>query len=165
MTEAPYIASQEAIPHVREYNGGWIVMPGSVCSFLALNNGFASDIINAGLVNMASQLNLNFGREEILADTLCPGQIVTASKKWAKMQLNSLLRPLPEIIKQVARLELPIDIALAALFLALNESSFVAGAVLIVYGWMTFQTLGNLLPKLEGYFRQAYAGERGLRLA
>ena len=165
MTEAPYIACQEAIPHVRKQDGGSIVMPGSVRSFLALNNGFAYDIINAGLVNMASQLNLNFGREGKLADTLCPSQIVTDSKKRAKMQLNSLLRPLPEIIRQVARLELPIDIALAALFLALNESSFVAGAVLIVYGWMTFHTPGSLLPKLEAYFRQAYAGERGLRLA
>jgi hypothetical protein len=117
-------------------------MPGSSRAFLALNNGISYDIINAGLVNMANQLNLNLGREGIPAKTLYHVQIVTDSKKRAKMQLNLPFSPLPEIIKQVAGLELRIYTALAALFQALSESSFFAGAVLIGYRWMTFQTPG-----------------------
>ncbi|MSO23496.1 MAG: SDR family oxidoreductase [Acidobacteria bacterium] len=163
--KAPYIACQEAIPHMRRQGGGSIIMTGSVRSFLAFRKGFAYDTVKAGLVNMARQLNLDYGREGIRANTLCPGQIVTDPQRLTEMQTNPLLRPFAEIIQPIGRPGQPIDVARAALFLASDESSFVAGAILVVDGGLTIQTPGSLLPQLEAYYRQAFAEEWGIRLA
>jgi len=163
--KAPYIACQEAIPHMRRQSGGSIIMTGSIRSFLAFRKGFAYDVVKAGLVNMARQLNLDYGREGIRANTLCPGQIVTDPQRLTEMQTNPLLRPFAEIIQPIGRPGQPMDVARAALFLASDDSQFVAGAILVVDGGLTIQTPGSLLPQLEAYYRQALAEEWGIRLA
>jgi NAD(P)-dependent dehydrogenase (short-subunit alcohol dehydrogenase family) len=49
------------------------------------------------------------------------------------------------------RVGLPIDVAHAAVFLASDESSFVAGAVIVVDGGLTVQTPGSLLSLFDAY--------------
>jgi NAD(P)-dependent dehydrogenase (short-subunit alcohol dehydrogenase family) len=113
--KASYIACQEAIPIMIRHGGGSIIMSGSVRSFLAFSKGFAYDTIKAGLLNMARQLNIDYGKDGIRANTICPGQIVTDPEKLEKMKADPLLRPRIEILQPIGRVGLPNDVARAAL--------------------------------------------------
>ena len=159
--KAPYVACQEAIPHMMKTGSGSIIMTGSIRSFQVFSKGFAYDIVKAGLVNMARQLNLDYGRHGLRANVLCPGQIITDPEMLERMQTDPQLRPRAEIIQPVGRPGRPIDVAQAALFLASDESSFVTGAVLVVDGGLTIQTAGSLLPSLEAHYRRVFANPEG----
>ncbi len=152
--KAPYVACQEAIPHMIRQGGGSIVMMGSVRSFLAFSKGFAYDVVKAGLANMVRQLTIDFGRHGIRANILCPGWIITDEENLDKIRTDPFLRAKAEIMQPVGRPGLPIDVARAALFLASDEASFVAGAVLVVDGGLTVQTPGSLMSFAEEYYRQ-----------
>ncbi len=149
--KAPYVACQEAIPFMVKQGGGCIIMTGSVRSFLAVSGGFAYDIVKAGLVNMARQLTIDFGRQGVRANLLCPGWIATDEHG------SAVHDPRAAVIHPVGRAGLPADVAHAAVFLASEEASFIAGAVLVVDGGLTVQTPGSLLPLLETYYRGALA--------
>jgi 3-oxoacyl-[acyl-carrier protein] reductase len=167
--KAPYVACQEAIPAMAKQGGGRIIMMGSIRSFLAFSGGFAYDIVKAGLVNMARQLTVDFGQQGIRANVLCPGWIATDVQRNdvlehyaqnADLQKNDASQPgalvdaKVEAMHPVGRTGLPIDVANAAVFLASEEASFVAGAVLVVDGGLTVQTPGSFLPLLETYYRR-----------
>ncbi len=160
--KAPYVACKEAIPAMAKQGGGCIIMMGSIRSFLAFSGGFAYDIVKAGLVNMARQLTVDFGRQGIRANVLCPGWIATdAQNQDAPRPDTTAYVPVAdaraEVIHPVGRVGLPADIASAAVFLASDEASFVAGAVLVVDGGLTAQTPGSLLPLIENYYRSTLA--------
>jgi NAD(P)-dependent dehydrogenase (short-subunit alcohol dehydrogenase family) len=162
--KAPYVACQEAIPAMVKQGGGRIIMMGSIRSFLAFSGGFAYDIVKAGLVNMARQLTVDFGRHGIRANVLCPGWIATDAQRHDVQRPDvqghgaPVHDPLVDarawVMHPVGRVGLPIDVANAAVFLASDEASFVAGAVLVVDGGLTVQTPGSLLPLLETYSRR-----------
>jgi NAD(P)-dependent dehydrogenase (short-subunit alcohol dehydrogenase family) len=151
--KASFVACQEAIPPMVKQGGGCIIMMGSVRSFLAFSGGFAYDVVKAGLANMARQLTVDFGRQGIRANLLCPGWIATTAH-------GSDVDPRAEVIHPVGRAGLPVDVAHAAVFLASDEASFIAGAVLVVDGGLTVQTPGSLLPLLETYYRGTRADPR-----
>jgi NAD(P)-dependent dehydrogenase (short-subunit alcohol dehydrogenase family) len=144
--KAPYVACQEAIPYMVKQGGGSIIMMGSIRSFLAFSEGFAYDIVKAALVNMARQLTVDFGRKGIRANTLCPGWIDTGQAP-GNNETAKLMHP-------VGRVGLPIDVARAAAFLASEESSFIAGAVIVVDGGLTIQTPGSLSSVFDAFYSQ-----------
>jgi NAD(P)-dependent dehydrogenase (short-subunit alcohol dehydrogenase family) len=136
--------------------GGSIIMMGSVRSFLAFSEGFVYDIVKAGLANMARQLTVDFGRQGIRANVLCPGWIVTDPEGLKKEHHDPIYDVRAKVMQPVGRAGLPIDVAQAAVFLASNESSFVAGAMLVVDGGLTIQTPGSFIPLLEKCYRQEF---------
>jgi NAD(P)-dependent dehydrogenase (short-subunit alcohol dehydrogenase family) len=154
--KAPYVACQEAIPAMLKQGGGSIIMMGSVRSFLAFSEGFVYDIVKAGLANMARQLTVDFGRQGIRANVLCPGWIVTDPEGLKKEHHDPIYDVRAKVMQPVGRAGLPIDVAQAAVFLASNESSFVAGAMLVVDGGLTIQTPGSFMPLLEKCYRQEF---------
>jgi len=158
--KAPYVACQEAIPAMVKQGGGSIIMMGSVRSFLAFSEGFVYDIVKAGLANMARQLTVDFGRQGIRANVLCPGWIVTDAEGLEKKPHDPIHDVRAKVMQPVGRAGLPIDVARAAVFLASNESSFVAGAMLVVDGGLTIQTPGSFLPLLEKSYRQEFGGSQ-----
>jgi 3-oxoacyl-[acyl-carrier protein] reductase len=97
---------------------------------------------------MARQLTVDFGRYGIRANVLCPGWIVTNVQDPDETSDHSISHMAAELIQPVGRRGLPIDVARAATFLASNEASFIAGAVLVVDGGLTVQTPGNLFNVL-----------------
>ena len=111
---------------------------------------------------MARQLTVDFGRQGIRANVLCPGWIATdAQNQHAPRPDTTAYGPVADaradVIHPVGRAGLPADIASAAVFLASDEASFVAGAVLVVDGGLTVQTPGSLLPLVENYYRSTLA--------
>jgi NAD(P)-dependent dehydrogenase (short-subunit alcohol dehydrogenase family) len=151
--KAPFIACQEAIPSMMEQGKGSIIMMGSVRSFLAFSGGFAYDIIKAGLVNMARQLTVDYGRHGIRANVLCPGWIATDAQ-GSELAAHD---PRADLIHPLGRAGRPVDVAHAAVFLASDDASFIAGAALVVDGGLTVQTPGSLLPLFDKYYREDLA--------
>jgi NAD(P)-dependent dehydrogenase (short-subunit alcohol dehydrogenase family) len=155
--KAPYVACQEAIPAMVKQGGGSIIMMGSVRSFLAFSEGFVYDIVKAGLANMARQLTVDFGRQGIRANVLCPGWIVTNPEELEMKRHDPIYQVRAKIMQPVGRAGVPLDVARAAVFLASGDSNFVAGAMLVVDGGLTIQTPGSFFSLMEKRYGKSLA--------
>jgi NAD(P)-dependent dehydrogenase (short-subunit alcohol dehydrogenase family) len=131
-----FLCCRYAIPKLRESGGGSII---NVASFVALmgaaNPQISYTASKGGVLAMTREIAVQYAREGIRANALCPGPVRTP-----------LLEP---IIQDDERREnrlnhIPLnrfaeadDIAKAALFLASGLSSYVTGAPLVVDGGIT----------------------------
>jgi NAD(P)-dependent dehydrogenase (short-subunit alcohol dehydrogenase family) len=131
-----FLSCRHAIPKLRASGGGTII---NVASFVALmgaaNPQISYTASKGGVLAMTREIAVQYAREGIRANALCPGPVRTP-----------LLEP---IIQDDARREnrlnhIPLnrfaeadDIAKAALFLASDLSSYVTGASLVVDGGIT----------------------------
>jgi NAD(P)-dependent dehydrogenase (short-subunit alcohol dehydrogenase family) len=156
---AAFVACQEAIPAMVRRGGGAIVTIGSIRSFLGARKGFAYDVIKSGLVNLSRQINVDFGRQGIRSNLLCPGWVISDPERADRLETDPDLRAKARIFQTVGRAGRPADVANAALFLASEESSFVAGAVLVVDGGLTVSSHFEIQPELEEFYRGRFAGQ------
>ena len=86
---------------------------------------------------MTKEMALDYAREHIYVNAICPGVIVTAMTKDIladKQQSDALMQQTP-----IGRFGQPEDIAYAALYLASDESDFVVGETLVVDGGWTIK--------------------------
>jgi NAD(P)-dependent dehydrogenase (short-subunit alcohol dehydrogenase family) len=155
--KAVYIACQEAIPHMVRQGGGSIITVGSIRSFMPYFKGLAYDVAKGGLINLSRQINIDFGAQGVRSNLLCPGTIFTTPQTTAQAMIDPVARAKWEPVQTVPRPGQPLDIAQAALFLASDESSFVAGAVLMVDGGATILSGIASRPSFEAYFRRLFA--------
>lgn len=156
--KAAFIACQEAIPHMVRQGGGSIITIGSIRSFLPQRRGLAYDVVKSGLINLSRQLNIDYGPQGIRSNLLCPGLIIDHPEYAERLVSDPLLRPKIELLQTVGRPGRPIDIARSALFLASDESSFIAGAVLLVDGGHSVLSGHEIQPALEEYYRELFGG-------
>ncbi|MBM4029707.1 MAG: SDR family oxidoreductase [Planctomycetes bacterium] len=155
--KATFVACQEAIPAMLRDGGGAIVTIGSVRSLIPARGGLAYDVVKSGLINLSRQLNLDFGRQGIRSNLICPGWIINDPARAEKVAADPLLRIKAELLQTVGRAGRPDDIARAALFLASEDASFIAGAVLVVDGGLTILGGHEIQPLLEERYRRLFA--------
>jgi NAD(P)-dependent dehydrogenase (short-subunit alcohol dehydrogenase family) len=115
--------------------GGAIVNIGSVNGLLALGNP-AYSAAKAALTSYTKSLALEFGRNNIRANLVCPGTVRTPI--W-----DARVRKNPQVFERLrkwyplGRIAEPLDIARAVAFLASDAAAFVTGATLVVDGGLT----------------------------
>jgi 3-oxoacyl-[acyl-carrier protein] reductase len=165
--KAAFLTCQEAIPAMVARGGGSIVTIGSVRSFLGARRGFAYDVVKSGLLNLSRQINVDFGRQGVRSNAICPGWIVADPAYAARLASDPRLRARAELFQTVGRAGRPEDVAAAALFLASDEASFVAGAVLVVDGGLTISSHFEVEAPLAEVYRELFAtpeppGEQGM---
>jgi NAD(P)-dependent dehydrogenase (short-subunit alcohol dehydrogenase family) len=163
MLKAPYIASQEALPHMIEQGKGAIINTSSVHGYLAAHRCFAYATAKAGLINMTRQTAVDFGPFGVRANAICPGAI-RIERTEERFRENPDLARRSEVVYPLRRTGRPIDIANAALFLASDEAQFVTGITLVVDGGMTSQLPDTLYDRFEEYYREQLAKEWGVEL-
>lgn len=136
--KSPFIACQEAIPQMVRQGGGSIINISSIRGLVAMRNGGAYDVAKAGIVNLSRQVTVDFGRHGIRANTISPGWIQSdeAHRQFEEDPASTGNSLIPQPIRRPGRY---VDIAHAALFLASDESTFVAGANLLVDGGLLAQ--------------------------
>ena len=136
--KAPFIGCQEAIPHMVRQGGGSIINISSIRGLVAMRNGGAYDVAKAGIVNLSRQVTVDFGRHGIRANTISPGWIQSdeAHDQFEEDPASIGNTLIPQPVRRPGRY---IDIAHAALFLASDDSTFVAGANLLVDGGLLAQ--------------------------
>jgi NAD(P)-dependent dehydrogenase (short-subunit alcohol dehydrogenase family) len=134
-----YLGARACLPRMVERGGGAIVSISSANGLVA-NPGFA-DYITAktGVIGLSRSIALDYGRQGIRSNVICPGLIVNETTEPALLADADEARGSRDPYL-VGRWGAPEDVAYAALYLASDEAAFVTGTVLVVDGGLTCQS-------------------------
>jgi NAD(P)-dependent dehydrogenase (short-subunit alcohol dehydrogenase family) len=132
-----YLCCRYAIPHLRARGGGAIV---NTASFVAVMGAATSQISytasKGGVVALSRELGVEFAREGIRVNALCPGPVDTPL-------LRALFAKDPERAARrlvhipMGRFALASEVAAAAAFLASDDASFITASTFLVDGGIT----------------------------
>ncbi|MBV9488041.1 MAG: 3-oxoacyl-ACP reductase [Frankiaceae bacterium] len=129
-----YLCSKYAIAHMRENGGGSII---NTASFVAVLGSATSQISytasKGGVLAMTRELGVQFAREGVRVNALCPGPINTPLLKelFAKDPERAARRL---VHVPMGRFGEPEEIAGAVAFLASDDSSFITASTFLVDG-------------------------------
>jgi NAD(P)-dependent dehydrogenase (short-subunit alcohol dehydrogenase family) len=131
-----FLGCKYGVPAMLESGGGSIV---NVASFVALVGAATPQIAytssKGGVLAMTREIAVEFARQGIRANALCPGPIETPLLQELLADPARRERRLVHI--PLGRFGKAEEIARAALFLASDDSSFMTGAALVVDGGIT----------------------------
>lgn len=131
-----YLLSHAVIPHMIRGGGGCVINTGSGWSLKGGPRAAAYCAAKAGVLNLTRAMAIDYGKDNIRVNCVCPGDVDTAMLRSECQQLgedptqfmrSAAARPL-------ARVGTPEDIANAVLFLASPMSAWVTGTSLVVDG-------------------------------
>jgi NAD(P)-dependent dehydrogenase (short-subunit alcohol dehydrogenase family) len=131
-----FLTGKYAVPHLRDAGGGAIVNIASVYGLTALAGECAYDASKGGVLNLTRQMAIEFARENIRVNTVCPSDCDTpliAALFPPGADPEEEKRRLGEAIP-VGRIAKPEEIAAAVAFLASDDARFVTGVALPVDG-------------------------------
>ena len=129
-----YLCCKAALPYMLEQKRGSII---NTASFVAVMGAATSQISysasKGGVLSMTRELGVQFAREGVRVNALCPGPVNTPLLKelFAKDEERAARR-LVHI--PMGRFADPEEIANAVLFLASDESSFITASTFLVDG-------------------------------
>ncbi len=129
-----YLCCKYVLPHMRAQGRGSII---NTASFVAVMGAATSQISysasKGGVLSMSRELGVQFAREGIRVNALCPGPVTTPL-------LQELFASDPERAQRrlvhvpMGRFAEPTEIAAAAAFLASDDSSFMTASTFLVDG-------------------------------
>ncbi len=132
-----FLGMKHAAPELRKAGGGSIISTASVAGIRGFNGLHAYCAAKAGVVNLTRSAAMEFAKDKIRVNCICPGGINTPilhrnqpGVKEAMEQWMAKGQPIP-------RAGHPEDIAGMALYLASDDSEFVTGQAMIVDGGLT----------------------------
>lgn len=141
-------AARASIPYIRK-QGGTIVNVSSVQALASQQNVLAYTASKHGLIGLTRSMAMDFAKEGIRVNAVCPGTVDTPMLQWA-----ASLDPDPDSVYEacnamhpIGRIAQPREIAEVIAFLAHDSSSFVTGAVWTVDGGLLTQIGG--VPKTD----------------
>jgi len=134
--EGVWLGCRAGIPAMLASGGGAIV---NVASFVALMGAATAQIAytasKGGVLSMTREIAVEYARQGIRANALCPGPIETPLLQELLSDPERRARRMVHI--PMGRLGRAEELAKAALFLASDDSSFMTGAALVVDGGIT----------------------------
>jgi NAD(P)-dependent dehydrogenase (short-subunit alcohol dehydrogenase family) len=136
-TKGVFLCCKHGIPHLRARGGGSVI---NVASFVAIVGAATSQISytasKGAVLSMTRELAVQFARENIRVNALCPGPVETPL-------LLAIFGDDPAALERrrihwpTGRLAKPREVVNGALFLASDESSYVNGSTFVVDGGLT----------------------------
>ena len=131
-----FFGCKYAIPALKRAGGGSII---NTASFVAVMGAAAPQIAytasKGGVLAMTREIAVEFARQNIRANALCPGPVDTPL--LAELLADPARRQRRLVHIPMGRFARPAEIANAALFLASDDSSYVNGATFLVDGGIT----------------------------
>jgi NAD(P)-dependent dehydrogenase (short-subunit alcohol dehydrogenase family) len=131
-----WLGCKHGIPALLSSGGGSIV---NVASFVAIVGAATAQIAytasKGGVLSMTREIAVEYARQGIRANSLCPGPIATPMLE--ELMSDPARRQRRMVHIPMGRLGQAEELAKAALFLASDESSFMTGASLVVDGGIT----------------------------
>jgi NAD(P)-dependent dehydrogenase (short-subunit alcohol dehydrogenase family) len=139
-----WYAAKSAIPFILQSGGGTIVNVSSVQALASQQNVMAYTVSKHALVGLTRSMAMDFAKENIRVNAVCPGTVDTPMLEWA-----ASLDPDPQSVYDscnamhpLGRIAQPSEIAEVVAFLAHGSSSFVTGAIWTVDGGLLTQIGG-----------------------
>ncbi len=134
-----FLVSRAAIPVLRKSGGGSIVNIGSYLGIAGRRQRAAYCAAKAGVTGLTRAMALDHAQDRIRVNCVCPAMIET---EMAVQSLSKAADPEAARKQRIAeiplgRLGTPEDVAMMALYLASDESSWVTGAVFPLDGGQT----------------------------
>src|SRR5579862_2697756 len=136
-TKGVFLCCKHGIPYLQQRGGGSVI---NVASFVAVLGAATSQISytasKGAVLSMSRELAVQFAREGIRVNALCPGPVETPL-------LLNIFGDNPAALERrrvhwpTGRLGKPREIVNGALFLASDESSYVNGSTFLVDGGLT----------------------------
>jgi len=132
-----YLCCRYAIPHMRRQGKGSVI---NTASFVALMGAATSQIAytasKGGVLAMTRELGVQFAREGIRVNALCPGPVATPllMELFAKDPERAARRL---VHVPMGRFAAPEEIASAVAFLASDDASFITASTFVVDGGLT----------------------------
>jgi NAD(P)-dependent dehydrogenase (short-subunit alcohol dehydrogenase family) len=129
-----YLCCKYGIPYMQQRGGGSII---NVASFVAIMGSATSQISytasKGGVLSMSRELGVQFARENIRINALCPGPVNTPllQELFAKDPERAARRL---VHVPMGRFAEPEEMASAVLFLASDDSSFMTASTFLVDG-------------------------------
>jgi NAD(P)-dependent dehydrogenase (short-subunit alcohol dehydrogenase family) len=136
-TTSVYLCCQHVIPHMQRQGRGSII---NTASFVALMGAATSQIAytasKGGVLAMTRELGVQFARDGIRINALCPGPVATPllMKLFAEDPERAARRL---VHVPVGRFAEPEEIAAAVAFLASDDASFITATQFVVDGGIT----------------------------
>jgi NAD(P)-dependent dehydrogenase (short-subunit alcohol dehydrogenase family) len=139
MLRGVYATFRSVLPGMVAQGSGSLVAVASQLSFVALPRFTSYLAAKAGVLGLVRGIAIDFGRQGIRCNALCPGPTLTP---LIERQLVGLPDPDAQLAAWASdtildRLGRPDEIAAGAVFLASDESSFMTGASLVIDGGYT----------------------------
>ncbi|AFZ37661.1 3-oxoacyl-(acyl-carrier-protein) reductase [Stanieria cyanosphaera PCC 7437] len=131
-----YLCVKYGIPKLKQTQHSTIIITSSVSGLMGEPDLMAYDTVKGGLVNLTRQLAVEYAKDGIRVNSVCPGWIDTPFNdpiyELTPLDESSLGEIIP-----LARQGTPAEIAYAVLFLASEEASYITGHNLVVDGGLT----------------------------
>ena len=129
-----YLCCKAALPYMLEQKSGSII---NTASFVAVMGAATSQISysasKGGVLSMSRELGVQFAREGVRVNALCPGPVNTPL--LAELFAEDAERAARRLVHvPMGRFAEPAELANAVLFLASDESSFITATTFLVDG-------------------------------
>ena len=131
-----FLCSKHAIPEMIKVGGGSIINMASVGGLVGFASYTAYCSAKGGVIQLTKALAIDYGKDNIRVNAICPGPIDTASSPEAQ---DEKLHQWQRDMTVLGRTGAPEEVATCALFLASDDSSFVTGSNLVVDGGWTIR--------------------------
>jgi NAD(P)-dependent dehydrogenase (short-subunit alcohol dehydrogenase family) len=134
-----FLVSKEIIPHMQKEGGGSIINIASVAGLVGSREASAYNASKGGIVNLTRGMALDFAKDNIRVNCICPGLIDTAQGDMVVAHYSPGKDPKTAMIswQPIARIGIAPDVAKAALYFASDESPFATGSIFVIDGGLT----------------------------
>jgi meso-butanediol dehydrogenase/(S,S)-butanediol dehydrogenase/diacetyl reductase len=133
-----FLLSRAVIPIMQRKKEGAIVLTASVSALIGHPDRFAYGPSKGALISMTKHLAVQYARDGIRANCICPGWIDTDFSAHTRTQAS------PEEIQREVEVVVPMgrqgtadEIAAVVAFLASDDASYVTGQALVIDGGLT----------------------------
>ena len=137
----PFLLMKAAIPRMIAAGGGSIINMASLAGVVCVPGSPGYCATKAGLIHLSKQVALDFGKDGVRCNIVCPGPVRTEMLEYnltpmaevLGTDIDEVFRVLPKFMP-LRRVAKPDEITGVCVFLASDDSAYMTGSTLMIDG-------------------------------